>query len=127
MTRELQSTLEASGIEWLVLMNYIPCMECVIKLGLGVFMISLGAKGPTKSWEAHESDHQFGTNESINIGKSQRLCTEGNARLNMLSDLRPGLAMIFEKVQISRYIEIPQTELHKAWNVTWVEYTDTWS
>jgi len=70
MTRELQSTLEASGIEWPALRNHIPCMAHVIQLALGAFMSSLGVKGPTKSWEAHERDQQFGENESIDIGKS---------------------------------------------------------
>jgi len=56
MTRELQSTLEASGIEWPALRNHIPCMVHIIQLALGAFMSSLGVKGHTKSWEAHERD-----------------------------------------------------------------------
>jgi len=56
MTRELQSILEASGIEWPALRNHIPCMAHVKQLALGVFMSSLGVKGSTKSWEAHERD-----------------------------------------------------------------------
>jgi len=44
-------------------------MAQVIQLGLGAFMSSLGVEGRTKSWEAHESDHQFGENESTDIGK----------------------------------------------------------
>jgi len=72
MTRELQSTLEACGIEWQALRNHIPCMAHVIQLALGAFMSSLGVKGRTKSWEAHERDQQFGENNSIDIGKSQR-------------------------------------------------------
>jgi len=82
MTRELQSTLEASEIEWPALTNHIPCMAHVIQLALGVLMRSLRVKGRTKSWEAHERDQQFGENESIGIGKSQRLGKEGNARIN---------------------------------------------
>jgi len=101
MTRELQSTLEASGIEWPALRNHIPCMAHVIQLALGAFMSSLGVKGRTKSWEAHERDQQFGENESIDIGKSQRLRKEGNARINKVSAMKPGLAKIIEKVRIS--------------------------
>jgi len=101
MTRELQSTLEASGIEWPALMNHIPCMAHVIQLALGSFMSSLGVKGHTKSWAAHERDPQFGENVSIDIGKSQRLRKEGNARINKVSAMRPGLAKIIEKVRIS--------------------------
>jgi len=101
VTRELQSTLEASGIEWPALRNHIPCMAHVIQLALGAFMSCLGVKGRTKSWEAHERDQQFGENESIDIGNSQRLRKEGNATINKVSAMRPGLAKIIEKVRIS--------------------------
>ena len=73
MSRELQTTLEASGIEWPALRNHIPCMAHVIQLALGAFMSSLGVKGCTRSWEAHERDQQFGENASTDIGKSQTL------------------------------------------------------
>jgi len=101
MTRELQSTLEASGIEWPALRNHIPCMVQVVQPALGAFMSSLGVKGRTKSWEAPECDQQFGENESIDIGKSQRQRKEGNARINKVSAMKPGLAKIIEKVHIS--------------------------
>jgi len=101
MTRELQSTHEASGIEWPALRNHIPCMAHDIPLALGAFMSSLGEKGRTKSWEAHERNQQFGENEIIDIGKSQRLRKEGNARINKVSAMKPGLAKIIEKVCIS--------------------------
>jgi len=101
MTRELQSTLEASGIEWPALRSRIPCMAHVIQLAFGKFMSCLGVKGHTKSWEAHERDQQFGENESIDIGKSQRLRKEGNARINKVSAMKPGLAKIIEKVCFS--------------------------
>jgi hypothetical protein len=101
MTCELQSTLEASGIGWPALRNHIPCMAHVIQLALGAFMSSLGVKCRTKSWEAHERDQQIGENESIDIGKSQRLRKEGNARIYKVSAMRPGLAKIIEKVHIS--------------------------
>jgi len=101
MTRELQSTLEASGIKWPALRNHKPCMVHVIQLALGAFMRSLGVKGSTKSWDAHERDKQFGENESIDIGKSQRLRKEGNARINKVLAMRPGLAKIIDKVRIS--------------------------
>jgi hypothetical protein len=101
MTRELQSTLEASGIEWAALRNHIPCMARVIQLALGASMSCLSVKGCNKSWEAHERDQQFGENESIDIGKSQRLQKEGNAIINKVSAMRPSLAKISEKVRIS--------------------------
>jgi len=101
MTRELQSTLEASGIEWPALRNHIPCMAHVIQLALGAFMSSLGVKGRTKSSESHERDQQFADNESIDIGKSQRLRKEGNPSINKVSAMRPGFAKIIEKVRIS--------------------------
>ena len=84
MTRELQSTLEASGIKWPALRNHIPCMAHVIQLALSAFISSLGVKGRPKSSEAHEQDQQFGENESIDVGKSQRLRKEGNARMNQV-------------------------------------------
>jgi len=76
-------------------------MVHVIQLSLGAFMSSLGVKGRTKSWEANERDQQFGENESTDIGKSQRLGKEGNASINKVSAMRPGVAKIIEKVRIS--------------------------
>jgi hypothetical protein len=64
-------------------------------------MTNLGVKGSIKSWEAHQRNQQFGEIESIDIGQSQRLRKEGNARINMVSAMRPGLAKIIEKVHIS--------------------------
>jgi hypothetical protein len=48
-------------------------MAHVLELALGVFMTCLGVKGRTQSWESPERDYQFGQNDSIDIGKSQRL------------------------------------------------------
>jgi hypothetical protein len=76
-------------------------MAHVIQLALGAFMSSLGVKGRTKSWEAHECDQSFGQNESIDIGNSQRLRKEGNVRINKMSAMKPGLAKMIEKVRIS--------------------------
>jgi len=101
MTCELQSTLEASGIEWPALRNHIPCMAQVIELTLGAFMSSLGVKGGTEAWEAHECEQQFRENESIDVGKSQRHRKEGNARINKVSAMRSGLAKIIGTVRIS--------------------------
>jgi len=42
MTRELQTTLEVSGMEWPSLRNHIPCMAHVIQLVLGAFMSTAG-------------------------------------------------------------------------------------
>jgi hypothetical protein len=82
MTREQQSTHEASGMEWSPLRNHMPCMVHIVQLALGALLNSLGVNGRTQSWEAHECDQQFGENESIDIGKSQRLRKEGNAGIN---------------------------------------------
>jgi len=127
MTRELQSTLDASGIGWPALRNHIPCMAHVIQVALGAFMSSLSVKGRTKYWEAHERDQKFGENESIDIGKSQRLRKEGNARINKVSAMRSGLAKIIEKVHISWYFESPEADHHKAENACCINYTNTWS
>jgi len=69
-------------------------------------------KGSSKSWEANERDHQIGENESTHIGKSQGLQKEGNARINQVSTMRPGLAKLFKKVRHSTYIEITGSELY---------------
>jgi len=45
-------------------------MAHVIQLTLGAVKCSMGVKGSTKSWEAHEGDQQFGENERMDIGKS---------------------------------------------------------
>jgi len=84
------TTLEASGIEWPVLRNHVPCMAHIMGLALGAFMSSLGVKYCNKSWEAQYCDQYFGENESIDIGQSQRLRTEGNARINEVSAMNPG-------------------------------------
>ena len=127
MTRKLQFTLQASGIEWPALRHHVPCMAHVIQVALGAFMSSLGVKGRTKSWEAHERDQPFGENENKHIGKSQRLRKEGNARINKVSAMKPGLAKIMEKVRISRYSENSETNYHIAANAGCVDYVDTWS
>jgi len=127
MTGELQLTLESFGIEWPALRGHIPCMAHVIQLALGAYMSSLGVKGHTMSWVAHERDEQFGENESIDIGKSQRLRKEGNARINKVSAMQPGLSKIMEIVRISRYFECAETDLHVAENACCIDYANTWS
>jgi len=102
-------------------------MAHVIQLALGAFMSSLGVKGHTKSWEAHECDQQLGENESTHIGKSQRLRKQGNARINKVSATKPGLAKVIEKVRISRYSENSETDHHVAADASCVDYVDTWS
>jgi len=101
MTCEQQSTLEASGLEWPALRNNIPCMAHVIQRALGELISSFGVKGSTKSGEAHQRDQQFGENECIDIGKSERLRKDGNARINKVSAMNPGLPKIIEEVPIS--------------------------
>jgi len=102
-------------------------MAHIIQLSLGAFLSSLGVNGRTKSWEAHESDQQFGENERTDIGKSQRLRKEGNARINKVSAMRPGFAKIIEKVRISTYYESAETDLHIAVNACCIDYADTWT
>jgi len=127
MTCELQSTLEASAIQWPDLRNDIPCMVHVILLAIGVFMSSFGVKGHTKSWEAHKSDQQSWENESRDIGKSQRLREGGHARINKVSAMKPGSAKKLERVRISWYFESPELDLHIAQNASCIDYADTWS
>jgi hypothetical protein len=90
-------------------------------------MSSLRVKDRTKSWEAHERDQQFGEKENTDIGNSQRLRKEGNARINKVSAMRPRLAKIIEKVRISTYYESAETDLHIAENAGCIDYADTWT
>jgi hypothetical protein len=76
-------------------------MAQVIQLGLCAFMSSLSVKGRTKLWESHERNQQLGENESMDIGKSQRVRKEGIARINKVSAMRPGLTKLIKKVHIS--------------------------
>jgi hypothetical protein len=107
--------------------NHIPCKAHVIQLALGALMSRLGVKRRAKSWEAHERDQQFGENESTDIGQGRRLRKEGNARINKVSAMRPGLAKIREKVRTSTYFESAEADLLIAQNTYWIDYTDTWS
>jgi hypothetical protein len=125
MTCELQSTLEASGIAGPELRNHLPCMAHVVQLALGAFISSLGVQGRTQSWEADGCDQQFGENESIDVGQSQRLREEGNARINKVSAMKPGLGKIIEKVPISCYCESPDADLHIAENACCINYANT--
>jgi hypothetical protein len=105
MTRELQSTLDASGIVWAAMRHHISSMAQFIQFPLSAVISSLGVKGCTKSRVRHECDQQFGEDESTDIGQSPRLQKEGNARINKVSAMRPGLAKIIEKARISRHCE----------------------
>jgi len=102
-------------------------MAHIIQHVLGASMSNLGVKGCTKSWEAHEGDQQFGENETIHVGKSQKLRNEGDARINKQSAMRPGFARIIEQVCISRNFESPETGLHRALNACCMNYADTQS
>jgi hypothetical protein len=73
----------------------------VKQLAVGAIKSSLGEKCCTKSWKAHERDQQYGANESIDIGMSQRLRNYGYARINKGSPIRPGLATMIVKGHIS--------------------------
>jgi len=64
MTCELQSTLEASAIEWPALGNNIPSMAHIMQLALSAIRSSLGVQGHTKSWQAHELNQPYGENEA---------------------------------------------------------------
>jgi len=93
-------------------------MARVIQLALGTFLSSFSENSRTKSWEAHECNQPFGDNESTAIGKSQSMRKKGNARINKVSAMTPGLANIIEKVHLSRQFESPETDLHIA-EIAW--------
>jgi len=127
ITCQLSSTPEDTAIKWHALRNHIRCMVHIIQLTVGAFRNSLGLRGCTNTWEAHELDQQLGENKSRDIGKSQRRGKEGNARINKVLAMRSGLAKIIEKVRISKYLESPETYLHIVENACSVDYAETWS
>jgi hypothetical protein len=96
-----QSTLVASRIQRNAWKKHIRCMEHSIQQPVGAIMSSLGETGRTKSLKSRLYDQQYGENKYMDIGKSQRLRTEGNARINKVSAMRQGLARIIGKVCIS--------------------------
>jgi hypothetical protein len=102
-------------------------MAHIMQMALGAFMGSFGVKCRTKSWEAHERDAQFGEIENMDIGKSERLRKEGNARINKVFAMKPGLAKIIEKVGISSCFEYPEADLHIAENAYYINYANTWA
>jgi len=119
---ESQQIMRPPITQWLANYN-LP----VRPLALGAFMSSLAVKGHTKSWEPHERDHEFGENESTDIGKSQILRKEGNASINKVSAMRPGIARVIEKVRIARYFVSLDTDLQIAEDAWYIDYSDTWS
>ena len=127
MTGELQSTLEAFESEYPALRNHLPCMGHFILLDVGAFMCSLGEKGRTKSSDAHDRDQKFGENQSIEIGKSERLSKKGNARNYKVSAMRPGFAKMIEKVRISRNFHCLETDVHLEQHACCIYNTDTGS
>jgi hypothetical protein len=126
MSRIVQSTIEAFHIEWPGLRNDIQCTAHVISLAFSSFMRILRANGSTELWQADECDHHIGENEIMDIGMSQTLRIEGNARINTESALTPGVAKIIENGYISTYIESPETDLHNATNASCIDYNDPW-
>jgi len=127
MTRDIQSPLGASAIEWAAMRSHIACMAHIIQLDLGAFMSNLGVKGHPKYWEAHEHDQQFGENGSTAIGHSQRLQQEGNTRIKKVSAMRLGFTKIIQKVRISWHFESAETDPHIAVNACCIDYADNWS
>ena len=125
MTRELQSTLEASRIGWPAMKNHIPCIAHLIQLALRSLMTGLRVKVRTKSRDTHERDQHFGENRGTAMWKRRRLWKEGSSGLNKVSARRPRLAKIIEKVCISRHFEYPETECPIEENTCCIDYTDT--
>jgi len=126
-TRELQTILETLRIKCPGVENHIPCIVNIIQHALGAFTSSLSVKRHTKSWEAHDCGQHFGENDSVDIGNSQSHGNEGNAIINKVSAMRPGLAKIIEKVWISSNSECSTTDVHIAANPCCNIYADTWS
>jgi len=127
ITCKLQFTNVTSGIDRPTMMNPKPDMAHVMQIALCAFRICLSVNSHIKSWKTSECNSQFGENETTDIGTSVRLRKEGNARINKLCAISPGLAKMIKKECISRYFEHSETDLIIAANACCVEYTDTWS
>jgi len=127
MTCELQSTLHATGIQWPALRNPIPCMPHVIQHAFGAFISRHSVLCGKKSWEAYVCDQQYSGDEIIHIGQRQTLQKEGNAGINNFSAMRPGLAQIIGKVDISSIFPSPEPDLDRPENGCHNGYVDTWS
>jgi hypothetical protein len=50
----------------------------------------------------------------------------GHFYKNKVSAMRPGMAMIIDKVRISTYFECPEMDLHIAENSCCIDYSGTW-
>jgi hypothetical protein len=102
-------------------------MVHVIQRASGAVISCLAVKDSTKCWEAYEWDQQFGQNESVVIGKIQRLRKQRYARIAKVLAVSPGFTKIIENVHISRYFECSKTVLYRAENACYIDYADTWS
>ena len=102
-----------------------PYMVHIVQRTVGAFMSSLSVKGHTMSWEAHQCNLQFGENNSIDIGRSQRFGKKGNDGINMVLAMKPGLVKIIDKVHISSSFESSETDLQIAANARCINYADT--
>jgi len=60
------------------------------------------------------------------LGRVKDFKKEGNARINKVSAMRPGLAEIIEKVRISTYFQSAETDLHIPENACCIDCVDTW-
>jgi len=100
-------------------------MASIIRLALGAFISRHRGKCLTKCLEAHEHNQQFGENACIDIGKSQRLRKEGNARINKVLTIRWDLAKLIEKLHIAKSYGYAVTGLHIEENDYWIDYTYT--
>jgi hypothetical protein len=52
---------------------------------------------------------------------------DGNANINKVMDMRPGLGRIIQTVHISRHLQTPETDLHIDANVSCTDSDDTGS
>jgi len=114
------------------LRNQVACIEAsnpymvqLVQFAFSAFVSSFGVTGHTKFWQALERNQQFGENESTDIGMSQRLRKEGNARINLVLAMRQGVSKLINKVHILRKFECLETALHIAVNTGSIEYTDS--
>jgi hypothetical protein len=88
-------------------------------------MRGVSANSQSKAWEESECDQQFGANERIHIGISQRLRKVGDAGIIKVLAMRPGFGKINDNLYMSRNVQILETNFSIPAIACCIDYTDT--
>jgi hypothetical protein len=86
----------------------------------------LGVTSRLPSCAADEQYEQFREIERREIVKSKRLWKKGNGRNNKVSAMKRCFGKTVQTVCITRILEHTETDLCRAVNVGWIDYTEFW-